>query len=137
MESSREMHTDIINGLRIDSLNELKARLGQYETIVCLGNGPSSEDPRLSDYQGATVFRVNWIWTQRNWFAAPHLVFTGDPDLVQLPSQPIVAYPTQETGEPILRDHGASCHHSQAGYIDLDRFMPSLTNFSKPQIPTN
>lgn len=137
MEYSKEMHTKAINGLRIDGLNELKTRLGQCETIVCLGNGPSCEDPRLADYQEATLFRVNWIWTQRGWFAAPDMVFTADPDLVQLPRQPIVAFPTMAIGEPILRNGAANGHRLEAGYSYLDRFTPSLANFSKPRIPTN
>ena len=131
------MSIDANNGCLINSLNELNARLGRYETIICLGNGPSSEDPRLANYRGVILFRVNWNWTQRNWFRAPQMVFTGDRDLVQLPREPIVAYPTQEIGESILLDHETKGHHGRAGFIYFDRFTPSIADFSKPKIPTN
>ncbi|AKI02017.1 hypothetical protein IMCC20628_03325 [Hoeflea sp. IMCC20628] len=131
------MQSDPVSGFRIDSLDDLEIRLGRLDTIVCLGNGPSSEDPRLAEYQRATLFRVNWIWTQRAWLAAPDMVFTADPDLVQLPRQPILAFPTQLIGEPILRDNAAKDHFPETGYCYLDRFTPPLADFSQPRIPTN
>tara|TARA_R110002051_G_scaffold264743_1_gene324628 strand:- start:79 stop:729 length:651 start_codon:yes stop_codon:yes gene_type:complete len=137
MEYVSEMHTDAIASFPIDSLTELKNRLGRCETIVCLGNGPSSEDPRLAGYQGGTLFRVNWIWAQRSWLTAPDMVFTADPDLVVLPRQPVIAFPTRVIGEPILQNGAANGHRPEAGYVYLDRFTPLLADFSQPQIPTN
>jgi len=137
MEHCKDMRTDAINGMRIDSLDEVKNRLGRCETIICLGNGPSSEDARLAGYHDAILFRVNWIWTQRAWLAAPDMVFTADPDLARLPRQPIIAFPTQAIGEPILLDHAAKGHHPEAGYCHLDRFTPSFADFAGPRIPTN
>lgn len=131
------MQSDPLSGFQIDGLDDLKTRLGRLDTIVCLGNGPSSEDSRLTDYQHATLFRVNWIWTQRAWLAEPDMVFTADPDLVQLPRQPIVAFPTHPIGEPILRSNTAKGHLPEAGYCYLDRFTPLLADFSQPRIPTN
>tara|TARA_R110002020_G_scaffold136630_4_gene304584 strand:+ start:1239 stop:1820 length:582 start_codon:yes stop_codon:yes gene_type:complete len=59
------------------------------------------EDSRLAGYQGDTLFRVNWIWVLRPWLTAPDMVFTADPDLDDLPRQPVIAFPTRATGEPI------------------------------------
>ncbi len=123
--------------LRIKTLDELRARLTPRQTILCLGNGPSSEDNRLAGEEGASLFRVNWIWAERNWLDAPDMVFTGDPDLVRLKRQCIVAFPTRAIGEPILHNHAARGHMPDAGFTFLDRFTPSLADLSGPQIPTN
>lgn len=131
------MHTDAITSFQIDSLEELKVRLGRYETIVCLGNGPSSEDSRIADFKGSTLFRVNWIWTQRSWFTTPDVVFTADPDLVELSRPPIVIFPTLAIGEPILVNGVANRRRPEAGFCYLDRFTPSFADFSKLPIPTN
>jgi hypothetical protein len=128
---------DDLDTLRIASLDVLKARLGSPGTILCLGNGPSSEDPRLAGHEAAALLRVNWIWAGRGWLAAPDMVFTGDPDLVRLPRQPIVAFPTAAVGEPILREHRARGHRPLAGYAFLDRFEPAPADLSAPRIPTN
>ena len=34
---------------RLESLEDLRRELGQPRTLLCLGNGPSSEDPRLAE----------------------------------------------------------------------------------------
>lgn len=121
----------------IASLAALRARLGSLDTILCLGNGPSSEDPRLAAYRDAALFRVNWIWLPRRLLVAPDVVFTADPDLVRLPKQPVVVFPTAAIGAPILADHAAKGHRPSAGYAFLDRFDPVLADFSAPQYPTN
>jgi len=123
--------------LRIATLDELSARLAPRETIVCLGNGPSSEDRRLAGEDHASLFRVNWIWAERNWLDAPDLVFTGDPDFVRLTRQCIIVFPTREIGEPILEEYLARGHLPDAGFAFLDHFTPSLADLSGPRIPTN
>jgi hypothetical protein len=125
------------DALRITTLDELRARLAPRQTTLCLGNGPSSEDKRLAGVDGASLFRVNWIWAERDWLDAPDLVFTGDPDLVRLKKQCVVAFPTRAIGEPILHDHAARGYLPEAGFAFLDRFTPSLADLSGPQIPTN
>jgi len=124
-------------GKRIRLLADLKHLLGAPETIICLGNGPSSEDPRLAAYGGACLFRVNWIWLERGWMVMPDVVFTGDPDIVRLRRQPVVIFPTQAVGEPILRGYAAEGHSPQNGYAFLDRFDPAVVDLTGPRIPTN
>lgn len=62
---------------RIDSLETLAARLGHPRTILCLGNGPSSEDPALRDVAYDALFRVNHLWLDRGLHCEPAVVFTG------------------------------------------------------------
>ena len=121
---------------RIASVAALKTRLGGADTILCLGNGPSSEDARLLAYPGACIFRVNWIWLARGFLAAPDVVFTGDADVVALARPPLVIFPTEAIGRPILAGH-ASAGHAVAGYAFLDRFQPGFADFAAAQYPTN
>ncbi len=68
---------------RIDTLEQLKQKLGYPETILCLGNGPSSEDPRLFNLKYDVLFRVNFIWQERKLFDNPDVVFVGSPTTFQ------------------------------------------------------
>jgi len=124
-------------GGEIASLAALKARLGDADTILCLGNGPSSEDPRLLAYGDAALFRVNWIWLPRGFLTAPDVVFTADPDVVHLPKAPVVIFPTAAIGGPILEGYAAAGSQPASAHAFLDCFDPRLADFSGPQYPTN
>ncbi len=62
---------------RIDDLEMLSKQLGFPKTILCLGNGPSSEDPRLCDVDYDALFRANHAWAARGFLTQPDVVFTG------------------------------------------------------------
>src|SRR5690606_20386372 len=47
---------------RIESIPKLHERLGAPETILCLGNGPSCEDPEIKRRLWDACFRVNHSW---------------------------------------------------------------------------
>jgi hypothetical protein len=66
------------SSLRLNGWESLLERLGYPETILCLGNGPSSEDLRLKDLSYDALFRVNWRWLRRGLLTRPHMVFVGD-----------------------------------------------------------
>ncbi len=74
----------------ISTLDDLKSELGQPETIMCLGNGPSSEDPRLQDLSYDALFRVNHLWQPRGLLMEPHVVFTGLRATIKAVRAPIV-----------------------------------------------
>ena len=65
-------------GRQLDDVGALRQRLGHPESILCLGNGPSSEDPRLLDIAHDRLFRVNWRWLERGMLTQPDMVFVGD-----------------------------------------------------------
>ncbi len=65
-------------GRRLDELLALGAELGSPRTVLCLGNGPSSEDPRALTLAHDALFRVNWRWRARGRLLAPQVVFVGD-----------------------------------------------------------
>lgn len=68
---------------RIPDLDALRQRLGNPETILCLGNGPSSEDPAVFEVQYDVLFRVNHLWQQRGRLVHPDVVFVGTPDTLK------------------------------------------------------
>ena len=64
----------VLAGSAIVQLDELRLRLGTPRHILCLGNGPSSEDARLKGCPFDCLFRVNWIWRDRGLYLNPNLV---------------------------------------------------------------
>lgn len=62
---------------RYINAGEFAEALGRPQTILCLGNGPSSENPALFDMRYDALFRVNHRWLERGLFVAPDVVFTG------------------------------------------------------------
>ncbi len=62
---------------RVNTLAELAEILGHPRHILCLGNGPSSEDDRLRESTHDCLFRVNDMWLERGFLAEPDMVFTG------------------------------------------------------------
>jgi hypothetical protein len=62
---------------RIESWDELHLRLDCPESILCLGNGPSSEDPAVLDVKYDCLMRVNHRWINRGVLVEPDMVFVG------------------------------------------------------------
>ncbi len=62
---------------RIASREALSTHLGQPHTIMCLGNGPSSTDPRLAALPHDALFRVNHQWMQDDYMTGADVVFAG------------------------------------------------------------
>lgn len=60
---------------RIEDFDSLGAELGNPGTILCLGNGPSSENPQLLEIGYDCLFRVNSEWKERRFLthAEPRL----------------------------------------------------------------
>lgn len=65
------------------SVDDLKQRLGRPRTLMCLGNGPSSEDPRLATLAYDALFRVNHSWRERGVLTRPDMVFTGSKQTIE------------------------------------------------------
>lgn len=59
------------------TLAELRSGLGEPETILCLGNGPSSADPALGGVEYDCLFRVNHMWMDKGFLTKADMVFTG------------------------------------------------------------
>lgn len=87
----------------VPSVTALRSRLGEPETIICLGNGPSSEDSRLESIDHDAVFRVNHMWAKRGFLDKPEVVFTGSiGTLERVRHRTIFAFQTREAEQRIL-----------------------------------
>jgi hypothetical protein len=81
---------------RIDTLDELRAALGHPQAILCLGNGPSSEDSAIAREAYDCLFRVNHRWLERGVYCDPQMAFTGQKrTLFTLHNKPIFAFQTR------------------------------------------
>lgn len=68
---------------RVDDWEGLCERLQRPQSILCLGNGPSCEDPRLAEVDHDCLMRVNWRWREHGFLAWPDMIFVGDFATVQ------------------------------------------------------
>ncbi|MDT8326751.1 MAG: hypothetical protein RQ750_05100 [Roseovarius sp.] len=62
---------------RIANRASLAQELGQPQVIMCLGNGPTSADPRLAGMAHDALFRVNHQWMQDGYMTDADLLFAG------------------------------------------------------------
>jgi hypothetical protein len=90
----------------IADLPTLRDRLGHPASILCLGNGPSSEGPEIPE-DCDRLFRVNWIWGARRFLLAPDVVFTGDPDAPPPDSRAVVGFADPGAARRILAGYAA------------------------------
>lgn len=109
---------------RIETLGDLSVTLNHPHTILCLGNGPSSEDPALVQQSHDCLFRVNHRWLKRGLYADPQVVFTGQKrTLFTLRSRPIFAFQTRRA-EALLVTHqifNPLCRHMR--FVTLERLQ--------------
>jgi hypothetical protein len=115
----------------IADLETLRDRLGHPATTLCLGNGPTSEGPDIP-LNFDCLFRVNWVWRDREFLVEPDVVFTGDPDEPTPGSGAIIGFPTEAEAQQILRNYPTP----------TDWFkVSSLLRYHKPRrdhfMPTN
>lgn len=119
----------------IASWEELRSRLGEPETILCLGNGPSSEADGIEDARFDCLFRVNWIWNERRIHRQPDVVFTADFDAPT--AAPIICFPTREDANRILASYVRRRVGARTAYL----VFPELSSFAKGRTwshrPTN
>jgi hypothetical protein len=123
---------------RLDGWESLRTRLGYPETILCLGNGPSSEDPRLGDLSYDALFRVNWRWSNRGILTRPDMVFVGDLGTTARISSSVFGFRTIAWESEILLRH-LLFHLSlrRLEYFTYQRVSPQLDDDRWTALPTN
>jgi hypothetical protein len=85
-----------VRAWRIETLDELRSELRHPQTILCLGSGPSSEDPALAQHAYDCLFRVNHRWLKRGLYCDPQMVFAAQKrTLFTIRSKPIFAFQTR------------------------------------------
>lgn len=114
---------------RYDHRDQLREALGHPKTILCLGNGPSSEDPRLLDISYDALFRVNHSWKERGILTAPDVVFTGGSSTMKALKGPIFGLQHQ-TGELLLlMTSSRRVHRHCLRYFSMERMGRELDDF--------
>jgi hypothetical protein len=125
-------------GRQLDTFEALRRRLGQPETILCLGNGPSCEDPRLLEINYDALFRVNWRWLQRGVLTRPDMVFVGDLRTTTRLRGCVFGFRTTAwESEVLLRHLLLNGRLGRLEYFTYERVSPFLNDAAWPAHPTN
>jgi hypothetical protein len=123
---------------RFNTLEALAARLGNPRTILCLGNGPSSEDPRLNDVAYDALFRVNHSWMERGLFTGADVVFTGVQTTMRAVKTAIFGLQDEIGEKALLMNRGPGMFKFPFQYFVMSRLGSYLTDFDwGPHRPTN
>lgn len=122
---------------RLDSIEEFRQFLGRPRTILCLGNGPSCEDPALDAYAYDSLFRVNYRWRSREKFTNAHVVFTGQKRTLFSVRPRIFAFQTRRAEIQLVTHQLFNPLCTRMTYVTLER-LGILEGGSWDQIrPTN
>jgi hypothetical protein len=111
--------------------------LGKPKIICCLGNGPSSEDADLEEQSFDALFRVNYQWLSRGFLTDPAIIFTADPEAPPVGSRAILAFPTREDANLILRGHDAAGQRAPRRYFVFPELPSPVAARTWPARPTN
>jgi len=122
---------------RILSWADLYQYLGHPHTILCLGNGPSSEDPRLWDLEFDVVFRVNWRWRKRTFLPYADVVFTGDHRTLSHCFETTFGFRTIEEETLVLLQSLARRRWERIPCVTLERLQSFINEDNWPARPTN
>lgn len=122
---------------RIDTIDELRVALGRPRTILCLGNGPSCEDPRLRELPYDCVFRTNDRWISRGFLENPDMVFTGDRGTVARVRGVIFGFQDQNAADRLLLQRALGLLDPPLRFVTVDGLGTFLDTMDLPATPTN
>ncbi len=91
---------------RIADLEDLKRRLGRPRMILCLGSGPSSNDPAAlaAAAEADAVFRVKHRWLDEGRIRRADVVFTGASETARRLPEAILMAQDRRAAARIFRD---------------------------------
>jgi len=110
-----------LRAIGIGTLDELRARLKHPQTILCLGNGPSSEDPALTTESFDTLFRVNYRWLDRGFLTRPQVVFTGQKRTLFTLKDTIFAFQTRRAEAQLVAHQALNPFCGRMRFVTLQR----------------
>ncbi len=79
-----------IEKIDLTTWEAFRERIGAHRSILCLGNGPTSELPELAQVEHDLLFRVNCRWKDRGLLTEPNVVFVGNSETIRVLTGPIV-----------------------------------------------
>ncbi len=106
---------------RYDSIDDLRAALGEPETILCLGNGPSSADPALAKVAHDCLFRVNHLWLERGFLSEADMVFTGGRGTIERVPSGIFGLLSRESEDRLLIHLLRKSFRGNVGLVTVER----------------
>ncbi len=126
-----------LSGRRIDDWDALRRRLGNPRSILCLGNGPSSEDPGLEGLGHDCLMRVNWRWKARGFLPAPDVVFVGDAATLHRLSPRVFGLWNIPLEYGMLLRYLVTHGPRRMEYFTMERISPLLRDRCWPARPSN
>lgn len=122
---------------RVDSWEDLGRRLGRPRSVLCLGNGPSSEDPRLAGFAHECLIRINWRWKLRGFLVNPQIVFVGDPATVHKVEHAVFGLWNTSLEYGMLLRHLITRGPVPMKYFTMQRISGIVRDHTWPARPTN
>ncbi len=123
---------------RYDSIDDLRAALGDPETILCLGNGPSSADPSLAEVAHDCLFRVNHLWLERGFLSEADMIFTGGRGTIERVSKGIFGLLSRESEGRLLIHLLRKSLQCDVGLVTVERLELFLNQWPWRDLrPTN
>lgn len=122
---------------RIDDWDALRERLDRPRSILCLGNGPSSEDPRLAAVEHDCLIRMNWRWRERGFLDRPDVVFVGTPETLHKLPPCVFAFWCIRLEYAMLLRRLVSRGPAPLAYFTVERLTPLAAESRWPSRPTN
>lgn len=127
----------LLSGRRIDDWDALRRRLGDPRSVLCLGNGPSSEDPGLAGLDHDCLMRVNWRWKDRGLLADPDVVFVGDAATLHRLSPRVFGLWNIPLEYGMLLRYLVTHGPRRMEYFTMERISPLVRERSWPARPSN
>ncbi len=129
--------SQLMDGGRIDSWDELARALGSPRKILCLGNGPSSEDPRVPAVNHDCLMRVNWRWRDRGMLTHPKMVFVGDPATISEVNGAIFGLWNCDLERGMLLRRLRTRGLRTMRHVTMERLCPIIRDGNWPARPSN
>lgn len=127
----------LLSRRRIDDWAALRERLGAPRSVLVLGNGPSSEDPRLARVEHDCLIRINWRWRARGFLTSPHVVFVGDAATMSKLDSCIFGFWNVPLERGMLLRRLATRGPRSVEFVTMDRLSPIVRDGDWPARPTN
>ena len=114
---------------RYATVAELDKELGRPGAIMCLGNGPSSEDPTLDGMDYDVLFRVNHSWLKRGKFIEPDVVFTGGKTTMRALDEPILGVQSRYAEERCAEIRALAPTLNPGRFFSANSLCPEIVAF--------